>query len=324
MKTHLRKLVALAGICVCALAQASQGTTPELKVSPAHAWVDASHMMLLDAARAGSRIVAVGEHGLVLFSDDKGKTYKQASVVPISSTLTSVYFSDASHGWGVGQWGAIIATQDGGKTWRIQRADTSTDRPLFSVYFTDPLHGWAVGLWSLMLQTSDGGAHWSPVTLPPPPGSTKADRNLFRIFGAADGTLYVAAEQGLVLRSRDHGTTWEYRKTGGKGSLWAGAVASDGTVLVGGLLGHLYESHDGGDTWAAVETRTSSSITDLAVTGDRVVGVGLDGLMLSGTANSQDFDAKHREDRRPLTAIISLAGSNATVLFAKDGVVSGD
>ncbi|WP_207000163.1 WD40/YVTN/BNR-like repeat-containing protein [Trinickia mobilis] len=321
-----KKLIGIAAclcISLCAAAQADDPTAAALQITPAHDWNNPTHLMLLAAARSGSRMVAVGEHGIVLLSDDDGKTYRQARSVPVSSTLTGVYFADDSHGWAVGQWGVIVATEDGGETWKLQRSDTSTDQPLFSVYFSDPLHGWAVGLWSLMLKTDDGGAHWTTVKLPPPPGGGKADRNLLCIFAGKDGTLFVAAEQGFVLRSKDNGASWEYRRTGGKGSLWAGTAAEDGAVFVGGLLGHLYVSRDDGDTWSTVESGTTSSITDLVTAGDTLFGVGLDGLLIAGKTNAQRYAPKHREDREALTAVV-LSRTHAPVLFSKDGVVTSN
>ena len=317
------KLIGIAvSVCIAFSSVASAGDAPPaaIEVTPAHAWRDATHHMLLGAARAGARLVAVGSHGIVLLSDDDGKTFRQARTVPVSTTLSDVFFADASHGWAVGQWGVIIATEDGGETWKLQRADTSTDQPLFSVHFADARHGWAVGLWSLMLETDDAGAHWRTIKLPPAPGATKADRNLFKIFASAHGTLFVTSEQGLVLRSRDGGSTWAYAQTGGKGSLWAGTVASDGTVFVGGLLGHLYASRDDGETWDKVDSGTTSSITALIANGAGVLGVGLDGTEITGLANAERFAATHRQGREALTAV-ALSQTNVPVLFSKDGVV---
>jgi len=311
---------ALACFCVAVAAQTASGTSTPLKIEPAHAWADPTHAMLLDVARAGARIVAVGEHGIVLLSDDGGGSYRQAKQVPASSTLTAVYFVDADHGWAVGQWGVILATADGGETWTLQRSDTSIDQPLFSVYFKDAHHGWAVGLWSLLLETEDGGHTWKVAKLPPPPGASKADRNLFHIFADRSGTLFIAAEQGLVLRSRDGGATWEYRQMGNKGSLWTGTASADGGIFVGGLLGHLYRSRDGGDTWAAIDSASTGSITDLIAAGDRVQGVGLDGFVISGTSTADRFTARQRPDRAALTGFIA-ARSGREILLSKDGIL---
>ncbi|WP_254074233.1 YCF48-related protein [Burkholderia sp. S171] len=281
--------------------------------------------MLLDVAHAGARVVAVGEHGIVLLSDDGGRTFRQAKQVPAAATLSAVYFVDSRHGWAVGQWGVILATIDGGENWTLQRSDTSVDQPLFSVYFKDANQGWAVGLWSLLLATDDGGRNWHVSKLPPPPGGGKADRNLFKFFGDRSGTLFIAGEQGTVLRSRDAGATWEYRQTGNKGSLWTGTAAADGSIFVGGLLGHLYRSHDGGDTWTAIDSGSSGSITDLVSAGDKIFGVGLDGFVINGTTEAVHFTSKQRQDRAALTALVMpSAAINKPIFLSKDGIVKAE
>jgi photosystem II stability/assembly factor-like uncharacterized protein len=323
-----KTLITVALGCACAsmgmnASAQSNAAAAALKIAPAHAWSDPAHAMLLDATRAGSRIVAVGEHGIVLLSDDDGRTYRQAAKVPASATLSAVYFADAQHGWAVGQWGIILATADGGETWTLQRSDTSIDQPLFSVYFKDAQHGWAVGLWSLLLETRDGGKTWGVGKLPAPPGGGKADRNLYRMFANHEGTLFIAAEKGTVLRSKDEGATWEYRDTGNKGSLWAGAVAADDSIFVGGLLGHLYRSRDGGETWAAVESGSTGSITDLVASGNRMYGVALDGFVISGADDAERLSAKVRADRAALTALV-VPDAKAPILFSKGGILTNE
>lgn len=322
----IRNLLACAALsCLCAggFAQTTGDAQALLPATPAHAWADPTHAMLLDATQAGSRIVAVGDHGIVLLSDDGGRTFRQAKHVPSSSTLTSVFFVGPLHGWAVGQWGVILATVDAGETWTLQRSDTSIDQPLFSVYFKDSKHGWAVGLWSLLLATDDGGHTWKVEKLPPPPGGDKADRNLYQMFADRSGALFIAAEQGLVLRSRDGGITWGYRQTGNKGSLWTGTATADGSIFVGGLLGHLYRSRDGGDTWTPIDSGSSGSITDLVSSDDRVLGAGLDGFIITGTSTDVRFTAKQRTDRAPLTGI-ALSGSGGVILLSKEGILKAE
>jgi photosystem II stability/assembly factor-like uncharacterized protein len=54
--------------------------------------------LLLDAERAGARVVAVGERGHVVLSDDGGRSWRQARSVPVRVTLTGVCFVGASEG----------------------------------------------------------------------------------------------------------------------------------------------------------------------------------------------------------------------------------
>jgi photosystem II stability/assembly factor-like uncharacterized protein len=109
----------------------------------------ASHAMLLASARAGARIVAVGDHGVVLLSDDNGKTFRQARTVPVDAALTGVSFVDARQGWAVGHWGVILHSEDGGETWTVQRSDVRPTGPCSRCTSSMPSAGWrsACGRW---------------------------------------------------------------------------------------------------------------------------------------------------------------------------------
>lgn len=329
-KFALTAIAALAATVLAAGQAASQAAPPAeaaakpaLKVTPAERLSAATSVKILAATRAGTRIVAVGDHGVVLLSDDQGKSFRQATTVPVSSTLTAVTFVDARNGWAVGHWGAILKTADGGQTWSQQRSDFQADQPLFSVHFKNASEGWAVGLWSLMLHTSDGGASWTPVALPPPPNAKKADRNLYAIFSDAKGGLFITSEQGRVLRSLDDGKTWTYAETGYGGSFWSGTALKDGTLLVGGLRGTIYRSTDCGDSWQPAKTALKSSVTAIAQrAGGPVLAVGLDGMTLESTDGGLSFSGNQRPDRAALTAVLDGPAGSAAVLFSTHGPIA--
>jgi photosystem II stability/assembly factor-like uncharacterized protein len=299
--------------------QGAAAAPAELKLQPAEITSAATKAMMLSVARAGKRIVAVGDRGVVLLSDDDGATFRQAPSVPVRSTLTAVCFVGEKTGWAVGHWGVVLRTDDAGESWKVQRADTSVDQPLFSVYFKDAERGWAVGLWSLMIATADGGKSWTPVRLPAPPEGGKADRNLQKIFADRLGALFVAAEHGEVLRSSD-GEKWSYVNTGYKGSLWTGIALSNGTLLVGGLRGTIYRSADGGSSWTESKTDLKSSITDFGEAGGKVFAVGLDGASFESDDGAATFKSSQRDDRLPFTAL-AVAGNGRLVKFSKQGLV---
>src|SRR5262245_9614082 len=87
--------------------------------SPATQSPLASKSLLQSIAKAGNRLVAVGQRGHIVYSDDQGATWKQAAV-PISSDLTAVYFANDKNGWAVGHDGVILATDNGGDKWTLQ------------------------------------------------------------------------------------------------------------------------------------------------------------------------------------------------------------
>lgn len=317
-----RPLVALlfAAAGLPALAQMPAAPIP-LQAQPARQSASATLAPMLGATTAGKRIVAVGDYGIALLSDDDGKHFRQAGKMPVSSTLTAVSFADEKHGWAVGHWGAIVHTTDGGETWSIQRLDAQEDRPLFAVHFFNAEEGVAVGLWSLVLRTRDGGKTWETVTLPAPPEGGRADRNLFATFASPKGSLFVAAERGAVLRSDDKGQTWQYLNTGYKGSFWTGLALHDGTLLVAGLRGSLYRSGDDGKSWHAVDSGSKSSLTNLLEVGARVVGVGLDGVEIESRDAGASFTGLQRDDRVSMTALVAGSG-NGLVRFSRRGVLA--
>lgn len=328
----LRTLIVLAAWSAAALvsavpasAQPAQGSaTPIAPVAvPAARVGHATQAAMLAAARAGERIVAVGEHGVILLSDDGGKNHRQAKAVPVDVTLTSVTFIDSNRGWAAGHWGVVLHTVDGGETWARQRVDTSQDRPLFAIHFFDANTGVAVGLWSLVLVTADGGKSWQTVEMPPPEGAKKADLNLFSLFVDGRGRVFAAGEKGVVLRSDDQGRRWASLATGYKGSFWTGLAAADGTILVAGLRGSLYRSTDDGRSWARADLQSKSSITGLARVEGDIVGVGLDGLVLRSSDGGTRFKVDVRGDRASLTAV-AVNGAGQPVLYSRRGVVLPD
>ncbi|MEM5310357.1 YCF48-related protein [Paraburkholderia sp. JHI869] len=314
-------LALLAGLHYTHAAFAGAAPDNAVKVVAAKHRADAEHSMVLGAALAGKRIVAVGERGVILLSDDNGEHFRQAQDVPANATLTSVAFADAQHGWAVGHWGVVLHTDDGGEHWREQRADTSVDQPLFSIAFRDEKHGWAVGLWSLLITTDDGGATWKTQQPGESAAAGKSGLNFFSVFAGPEKDVYIAAEQGTVLKSTDDGANWQTLHTGYKGTLWSGVVAPDHTVYVGGLRGNLFASQDGGATWQSVPSGASNSITSLVASATSVAGVALDGYVTVKQAGASGFVAKQLPGRDALTALV-LKNDGSPVLFSKDGVVA--
>ncbi|WP_144173116.1 YCF48-related protein [Pseudomonas sp. Kh13] len=291
-----------------------------LQAVPAVQASNATQATMLAAGRAGERVVAVGDHGVVLLSDDQGKQWRQARSVPLSTPLTGVAFVDAKRGWAVGHWGAILATTDGGESWQVQRLATEEDRPLFAVHFFNARQGVAVGLWSLVLTTADGGQTWAEQPVQAPPGAKRADLNLMGLFVDSRGTLYATAERGQVLHSADQGKNWRYLDTGYEGTLWSGAVLADGRLLLGGQRGTLLQGSADGKGFRRVATQSKGSVTCVAVAGSRVLAVGLDGLSVQSSDGGHSFQETQTADGLSLTAALFNA-EGVPVLFSRRGVM---
>jgi photosystem II stability/assembly factor-like uncharacterized protein len=241
---------------------------------------------MLAVARAGGRLVAAGERGTVLLSDDGGASWRQAQV-PVQVTLTALRFLDARTGWAVGHLGTILKTEDGGERWSLQldgmraaalwaaaleggderarkraRAlrEEGPDKPFFDIEFIDAQHGVAVGSYNLAVATADGGRSWTPLSprLPNP-----RSLHLYAVRSLR-GKLFVAGEQGLLLRSDDAGASFQSLASPYKGSFFGLIAARSNTLVAYGLRGSAYRSADLGASWQKVETGTPVSISAAA------------------------------------------------------------
>ncbi|TXH05608.1 MAG: hypothetical protein E6R07_02025 [Nevskiaceae bacterium] len=229
--------LASAGIC----AQEEEPTThppaPPQTPRPALLAPKSLHARLLDIALAGSRMVAVGEQGVIIHSDD-GKHWQQ-SRSPVNVMLTRVRFSDAQHGWVLGYSGSILQTSDGGMTWTLRHFDPQS-HALYDVLFLDAQRGLAVGAYGTVLESSDGGATWNPGA------AALADQRLHlnAVLRLADGTLLVVGEHGLLARSRDAGASWQALHSPYIGSFFGAIARGAKGVLAFGMRGHVYETAD--------------------------------------------------------------------------------
>ena len=107
-------------------------------------------VLLLDAARAGKRLIAAGERGRIFLSDDEGATWRPA-VSPSQATLTTLYFLDARQGWAAGHDGVVLHSTDGGATWTQLHHAPEDERPLFAIRFDDLQRGTAAGAYGAYL-----------------------------------------------------------------------------------------------------------------------------------------------------------------------------
>lgn len=262
--------------------------------------------ILQASAKAGSRLVAVGERGIVVLSEDGGERWRQARNVPVSTTLTAVSFAPGGKGWAVGHGGVILHTTDGGESWVRQTEGVAlaaavldavkealsrqpdspkvaqslkaaeilvadgADKPLLDVQFIDASNGWAVGAYSLAFQTQDGGKTWRYVgdRLDNPKGL-----HLYAIRVLGEKVLIVG-EQGQMHRSEDGGRSFESIASPYKGSLFSLSMSPGGEVIATGLQGNAFYSVDFGREWRRIQGLPSQSVVGSSFLRDGVALIG--------------------------------------------------
>jgi len=242
--------------------------------------------VLLALAQAGEPLVAVGERGVIVRSEDLGKTWKQVPS-PVSVTLTMVRFADALNGVAVGHSGTVLTTQDGGRSWQLrldgkqlaaialrdaanelQRADAQRlvndgpDKPFLDVLLWDSRRMLAVGAYGLALFSPDGGMTWQAWMgrLPNPRGMH------WYVARRSGDSVLLAGEQGVLARSDDQGKTFQALESPYRGSWFSAEMQPGGQLTLAGLRGNLWQSQDAGKRWSVVPMPSQASIIASAMT----------------------------------------------------------
>lgn len=332
---HSRILAVSAALVLLVPAMAPAQQAGDAAAQPSIIAPLAASSLVLDIAEAGQRLVAVGERGHVLLSTDAGLSWTQVQV-PVSATLTAVYFVDERHGWAVGHDEVILRTEDGGDSWQRSHFAPEMNRPLLDVWFADTLHGLAVGAYGAIFRSEDGGREWAEVPFEPVPlgGPLPAsdpddytaevdmgfDFHLNAIVRGPDSRLYLAAEAGRLFRSDDLGGSWRELPSPYDGSFY-GILPLDGDALLAfGLRGHLFRSEDGGMNWTRLETGTVALLNSaIRPAPDTVIVAGLTGVLLLSTDGGRTFTYTQQDDRKALTAPV-WAGSGQIVVAGEAGV----
>jgi photosystem II stability/assembly factor-like uncharacterized protein len=345
-RTLLRTLAAASLMPLAARAAAPAKPSPWRDVldTPAQKSALAQRTLLTGLARAGQRVVAVGQRGHVLLSDDVGKRWQQAEV-PVSADLTAVHFPTATAGWAVGHDGVILHSADAGQTWTRQLdgrslgdllvahytrsgddkwlaeasrfAAQGAENPFLDVWFDDARNGIVVGAFGLLLRTADGGQTWEPL-LHAADNPKGLHLYAVRRIGAE---LFIAGEQGTALRlDRDSGRfialTLPY-----KGTLF-GLAGKERVVLAHGLRGNVVRSTDGGTNWGSVSTGVGVGLT--ASTLDergRLIIVSQAGHVLVSSDDGASFALAQVERPIPAAAVVG-AGAGALIVAGPRGVQS--
>lgn len=294
-----RLVCCIALLLMLPLSQAYATEVGDALNTPAMIAPQAQHSVLLGLARAGVRLVAVGERGIVLLSDDNGISWRQAPV-PVSVSLTAVQFVDAKVGWAVGHGGVVLKTLDGGEHWAVQldgrraaqlelqaatrqlavatdrdvaamRVQTAErlvsdgpDKPFLALKFVDDKHGFIVGAYGLAFATDDGGQTWQSLMghIDNPSGS-----HLYAIARHGEH-WFIAGEQGYLARSDDGAKSFSALTSPYGGSFFALQVRDDGTLLAAGLKGNAFSSDNLGESFQRASVPMPISISAAIRTDD--------------------------------------------------------
>ena len=239
----------------------------------------------LDIAYADSRIVAVGDRGKILYSDDQGDHWKQA-VTPSEVLLTSVCFADARHGWAVGHDAVVLGSDDGGETWTVQYSDplgsgeddAAPVEEELDDYAMDDLYGDPYGDDAYGDEGDDlygDSAAMAPVDTSGAP--------LLDVFCDSRDRAVAVGGYGYFLRTTDGGETWNKaldsldNRDGWHLYDYAAAKGGNDRYVVG-EKGVMFHSADKGVSWEKLQSPYSGTLFGVTAISDyKALTYGLQG-----------------------------------------------
>ncbi len=268
------------GLCVSQFALAFKDPL-EL---PAKQAPRAAKALSLNVTSLGSKVLMVGERGIVLkrdfaagdpaegVKDSEGLVWTQASV-PVSVNLTGVVYVTDTLAFVVGHDGVVLKSTDAGATWAkvfdgvqansqvVAAAKKKLDNvqaqfDAFSDSFPSnptPAQSEQMRVMETMLETAqfafedaEAGARFGPA------------RPMLDVWFKDESTGWVVGSYGQIFETQDGGTTWNLiadRLDNPDFRHFNGLYGDEtGLLLIAGEAGRVYRSNDFGKTWSRDDT----------------------------------------------------------------------
>jgi len=171
---------------------------------------------------ASGRAAVVGSFGMVLGSDDGGRSWR--AIAPdwslyadpgVQPHLYAVHVDAAGVITVGGEFGLLLRSDDAGASWTLLHKGEAS---IFGLELRADGVGYAVGQSGTVLRTADGGARWTAVD-----ARTKA--HLLAVRSSSGGRVVATAMRDFVV-SRDDGGSWQRIRGQGLEASWLGDVAA--------------------------------------------------------------------------------------------------
>ncbi len=290
--------------------------------------------LLNDVERAGDRLVAVGERGHIIYSDDDGASWTQAEV-PVSVTLTGVDFGSETHGWAVGHSGVVLHSDDAGESWSVQLTGVRAAELAIESQKE------AIAAMEERVETAPedekSDLEWALDDLYFTLENMEADLDVGPVNPFLDVWFenqdhgFALGAYGLFFRTQDGGESWQdwspKLDNPQKFHLNALTQIGGGALVMVGEAGQIHVSVDLGETWERRESPYPGSLFGVVGTGrvNEVLAFGLRGTLMFSSDLGKSWsmvttgstatlnDGASQKDR------IILVGNGGAVLTSGNG-----
>ncbi|MCU0849300.1 MAG: YihY/virulence factor BrkB family protein [Spirochaetes bacterium] len=227
----------------------------------------------------------VGEDGLILSTGDGGNSWEISKYG--SMNLNDIHMVSANRGFIASNSGLILETQNGGRTWN-PREFHGINSNFNHIAFRGE-KGIITGSRGVALVTYNSGKTWDARTIPE---AKRLDKyvNLNSSFFIDENNVWIACDDGLLLKSVDGGTTWQPNKYQ-DASYYTLFFKDAKNGFAAGGRGMLISTANGGKNWRENEFPTYR-INRLAAEGDRIIAAGDNGLIMTSRDGGETWQGR--------------------------------
>lgn len=226
---------------------------------------------------------------------------------------------NGSVGWAVGDLGTVIHTTNDGLDWEL--VDLGTTQTLNCIYLDEISGiGWIVGNNGTIFNTSNAGESWSKQYS----GTTE----ILYSVSAIGGECPWICGNNVILRSYDHGETWEWVNCIFHTGYYAIDHKNCNEIWISGKDGLVINTTDEGLTWQSHITPATYNLysVDIVENGDyracghqNVIIRSSDGGETWAKENETTFLDLYNVDTRGIAGPAYAVGSKGTILETLDG-----
>ncbi len=294
----------------------------------------APNTLLLDVATAGKRLVAVGQRGHIIYSDDDGNSWSQAQV-PVATLITSVTFADEKNGWAVGHGAIILNSQDGGETWHKQFDGIVANEMVIAqaqkrVAKIEDLVANAPEdqVADLEYQLEEAQFAQEDAEFDADVGPSKP---LLDLWFLDNQTGFVVGAYGFFFKTEDGGKTWNNwgPRLDNPERFHLNAInqITGGAMFIVGEAGIIYRSTDLGETWEMQESPYDGSLFGVSGNGNvnEVLVYGLRGHLFYSQDVGETWDQVNSDAEETLMSVavgdkgnLAVVGNSGVMMLSNN------
>ena len=290
-----------------------------------------SESALMDVTQTGERLVAVGERGIIIYSDDDGSNWTQ-SQVPVRVTLTAVTFPDPDNGWVVGHDSIVLYSSDRGESWQkvmdgdkinqmmvtAMKAIVQQKREQFELADASEKS-------ELQYVVEDAEFNLKGFVETESEGPTKP---LLDVFFLNQEVGLIVGAFGIILHTEDGGRSWRPmldRIDNQNGYHLYALARTRGALFLFGEVGIMFRSRDNGKNWETLETVYEGSLFGALADpeSDCVVACGLRGNMIASCDGGETWMHQQVGPQASVNAGVFLADKQYLLVGMPAAVFSG-